>query len=83
MQHLSPRAVGRRGPAGMQHDPPAPSVDAHVVVELAQKDATVDGGLTAVLLVDDVMHVAPGGGTAAVRPGAVPVAEPDRPADGR
>jgi hypothetical protein len=65
----------------MQHDPPAAAVDADVVVELAQGHARVDAGLAAVFLVDDVVDVAPGEGAAAAGPGAVLVAELDRPAD--
>src|SRR4029077_11275549 len=58
---------------GVQHEPPAAAVNAHVVVELAQQHALADGGLAAVTLVLQVGPVAPGGGPPAPGPGAAPV----------
>ena len=46
------------GAVGVQDELPAAAVDADVVVELADQDAVVDGGLPAVLLVAQVVHVA-------------------------
>jgi hypothetical protein len=51
------------------------------VVELAQQHAVGDGGFAAVFLVLQVVHVAPGGGPPAPRPGAAAVPEEDGAAD--
>jgi hypothetical protein len=72
-QDLAAGSAGLGGAVGVQDDLPVPAVDAHVVVELAQQDAVGGAGLAAVFLVPDVVHVAPGGGPAAARPGAAPV----------
>src|SRR5215831_12346521 len=74
-QDLAAGSAGLGGAVGVQDDLPAPAVDAHVVVELAQKHAILGRRLAAVFLVPDVVHVAPGGGPAAARPGAPAVAE--------
>src|SRR5215472_16743375 len=81
MEDLPAGAVCRGGAVGVEDQLPAPAVDAHVVVELAQQHAVAGAGLAAVFLVPDVVHVAPGGGPAAARPGAALVAEQDGAAD--
>src|SRR5215470_20226498 len=80
-EDLAAGSAGLGGAVGVQDDLPAPAVDAHVVVELAQQDAVADAGRAAVFLVPDVVHVAPGGGPAAARPGAAPVPQQHRAAD--
>ena len=57
------------------------AVDADVVVVLAEQDAVGEGGFAAVGLVAEVVDVAVGGGAAALRPGAVAVAQEDGAAD--
>ena len=57
------------------------AVYAHVVVVLAQQHAVGEGGFAAVGLVSEVVDVAVGGGAAALRPGAVAVAQEDGAAD--
>ena len=68
-------------PSGCRTSRQPQAVDAHVVVELAQQHAVADGSLPAVGLVLQVVHVAPGGGPPAPRPGAAAVAELDGAAD--
>jgi hypothetical protein len=65
----------------VKDEPPATSVDADVVVELADKGTVDDRGLAAVSLMPQVVHIAVHGGAIATRPGAVPVAQLDRAAD--
>src|SRR5271166_1320138 len=74
-------SVGGGGAVGVEYEPPAAAVDAHVVVELAQQHAVADGGLAAVGLVLQVVHVAPGGWPSAAGPGAAAVPEEDGAAD--
>jgi len=81
MEDLPVRAIGRGSAIGVEDYSPAPAVDADIVVELAEQNARVDAGLSAVLLVPQVVHVAVHGGSAAPRPGAAPVAEQDGAAD--
>ena len=81
MQLLPSGPVGGGGAVGVQDESPAPAVDAYVVVELAQQHAVGGAGLAAVFLVPQVVHVAPGGGPPAARPGAAAVAEEDGAAD--
>src|SRR5215831_11456969 len=81
VEDLPAGAVCRGGAVGVEDQLPAPAVDAHVVVELAQQHAVADAGLAAVLLVPQVVHVAIDGGPAAARPGAAPVAQQHRAAD--
>src|ERR1700733_9032026 len=81
VQDLALGPVSRRGPVGVQDEPPAAAVDADVVVELAQQHALAHGGFAAVGLVLQVVHVAPGGGSPAPGPGAAAVAELDGAAD--
>src|SRR5215475_5277145 len=81
MEDLPLGAVCGGGAVGVQGQLPAPSVDADVVVELAQQHAVLDAGVAAVLLVPQVVHVAIDGGPAAARPGAAPVAQQHRAAD--
>src|SRR5215831_4122950 len=82
-QDLPVGAAGLGGAVGVQDELPAPAVDEHVVVELAQQHAVLDGGLAAVLLVPQVVHVAVHRGPAAARPAAAPVAQQHRAADVR
>jgi hypothetical protein len=70
VQDLPVGPVGGGGAVGVQDEPPAAAVDADVVVELAQQHALTHGGLPAVFLVLQVVHVAPGGGSPAPGPGA-------------
>ena len=65
---------GFGGAVGVEGQLPAAPVDADVVVELAQQDQVVDGGLAAVLFVPQVVDVAVDRGPAAFRPGALLVA---------
>src|ERR1700733_2067700 len=81
VQDLALGPVSRRGPVGVQDEPPAAAVDADVGVELAQQPALTHGGFAAVGLVLQVVHVAPGGGSPAPGPGAAAVAELDGAAD--
>src|SRR5580693_3105541 len=81
VQDLPVGSVGGGGAVGVQDEPPAAAVDADVVVELAQQHALAHGGLAAVFLVLQVVHVAPGGGPSAPRPGAAPIPQLDRAAD--
>ena len=69
------------GAVGVEGELPALSVDADVVVELADQDEVAECGLAAVLLVSQVVDVAVGGGAAAPGPGARAVAEGDGAAD--
>src|SRR5580693_4021601 len=81
VQDLPVGPVGGGGAVGVQHEAPAAAVDADVVVELAQQHALAHGGFAAVFLVLQVVHVAPGGGSAAAGPGAAAVSEEDGAAD--
>jgi hypothetical protein len=65
----------------VQDELPASSVDADVVVELADQSAVGDGGFAAVGLVAQVVDVAVDGGPGALGPGAVTVPEQDGAAD--
>src|SRR5215470_1217520 len=80
-EDLAVGSAGFGGAVGVQGELPAAAVDAHVVVELAQQDAVADAGVAAVFLVPEVVHVAPGGGAAAARPGAAPVPQQHGAAD--
>jgi len=81
VQRLPSGPVGRGCAVGVQDEPPAPPVDGDVMMELAQKRAVLHRGLAAVCLVNDVVHVAPGGGPLAAGPRAVLVAQDDGAAD--
>src|SRR5215831_4551286 len=83
MEDLSVRAIGGGSAIWVEDYAPVPAVDADVVVELAQQHAVAGAGVAAVFLVGEVVHIAPGGGAAAARPGAAPVAEQDGAADVR
>ena len=80
-EDLAVGSAGLGGAVGVQDELPAPPVDADVVVELAQQHAAAGAGGAAALLVPEVVHVAPGGGPAAARPGAPAVAEQHGAAD--
>src|SRR5215475_3328615 len=58
MEDLPLGAVCGGGSVGVEDQLPAPSVDADVVVELAEQHAVADAGVAAVLLVPQVVHVA-------------------------
>src|ERR1700684_777512 len=76
MEHLP--AVGTSGlggAVGVEDELPAAAVDADVVVVLAGQDEIFQGGLAAVFLVAQVVHVAVDRRAAAPGPGAVPVPE--------
>jgi hypothetical protein len=78
VQHVSSvGAAGLGGAVGMEGEGPAVTVDADVVVVLAQQDAVGERGFSAVGLVAQVVDVALGGGAVASRPGAVVVADLD------
>ena len=77
------RSAGLGGAVGVQDDLPAPAVDADIMMKLAQQHAVAGAGRAAVFLVPDVVHVAPGGGAAAARPGAAPVPQQHGAADVR
>src|SRR6185437_14633053 len=78
---LAVGAAGFGGAVGVQGELPASSVDADVVVELADQDEVAEGGFAAVLFVAQVVDVAVDGGAAAAGPGAGSVAEQDGAAD--
>ena len=80
-EDLAAGSAGFGGAVGVQGDLPAPAVDADIMMKLAQQHAVAGAGRAAVFLVPDVVHVAPGGGAAAARPGAAPVAEQHGAAD--
>ena len=73
MQDLAFGAMGGGGGVRVEDEPPAPAVDADVVVELAHQDAVSHGGLAAVLFVAQVVHIAVGRPALAAGPFAVPL----------
>ena len=81
VQDLPVGTIRRSGAVRVQDDLPVPPVYANIVVKLTQENTRANAGLAAVLLVHDVMHVAITRGAAAVRPGAVLVAQGDGAAD--
>jgi hypothetical protein len=63
-------AAGFGGAVGVHDEPPAPSVDADVVVVLAGQDTVFDRSFAAVSLMAQVVDVTVGGGAVAPGPGA-------------
>src|SRR5882724_13530150 len=72
MDDLAPGSVRGGGPVRMQDESPAPSMNAHIVVELAQKGTISDRCDTSLALVAEVVDIAGGGSPAAAGPFAVP-----------
>jgi hypothetical protein len=82
MNDLAGRAMGGGGGIGVQDEPPAPAVNAYIMVILAQKHTIPQGGLASMALVPQVVHVTPGRRALAAGPFAVPAdAELNRAAD--
>ena len=84
MLGLAVGPVDRDAAVGVQDDPPAPPVNADVMMKLTQGYAGFDAGLAAIASMFYMVHVAPGGGASAAGPGAlIAVAPQDRAADRR
>ena len=82
MDNLPSGAASDAGPVRVQGQLPAPAVDAHIVMKLAEKDTISDGGNASVGLMSQVMHVTGRWPLTAAGPLAVPGAEGDSAADG-
>src|SRR5882724_10223989 len=77
MDDLAPGSVRGGGAVRMQDESPAPSMNAHIVMELTQKCTIRHGSLAAVALVPQVVDIAGGGSLTAAGPFAVPGAQRD------
>src|SRR5262249_35117448 len=79
---LTFRAICGGGAVGAQDEPPAPSMNTHIMMKLTQKDTISDGCNASMALMAQVMHVAGGGSLATARPFAVAGAVGDSAANG-